>query len=178
MLKKTHPLFACCSMLLLIILSACHNQSARQEPVALKTDTLPKPDRSVEGSFSDQHALHLDSTNISSLMTLFPLFGKYTSDVKQFYRYRNFSYAWYETSGMIEQANHLYTRLNNLEDEVILVKPPYINILDSLINDPSVTGKADSVLEILLTAEYLFSMEWNTRKPKFQTPVVYSPEKT
>ncbi|HEY4964791.1 MAG TPA: L,D-transpeptidase family protein, partial [Puia sp.] len=41
--------------------------------------------------------------------------------------------------------------------------PPYISRLDTLINDPSVTTKADSVLEILLTAEYLFYADkvWN-----------------
>jgi len=163
MLKKIYPFFVGCPILLLVILSACHNQSPRQEPATPKTDSLPKPDRSVKGSFSDQHVLHLDSTKISKLLTLFPLLGKYASDVKQFYRYRNFSYAWYETSGLIEQANHLYTRLGNLEDEGILIKPPYLNNLDSLINDPSVNGKADSVLEILLTAEYLFYADkvWN-----------------
>jgi murein L,D-transpeptidase YcbB/YkuD len=161
--KKIQMLVVGCPIFLLVVLSACHNQSSRQEPVAPKTDSLPKPNHSVEGSFSDQQVLHLDSANISQLLTRFPLLGKYTSDVKQFYRYRNFSYAWYETYGLIEQANHLYTHLNNLEDEGILIKPPYLNDLDSLINDPSVTGKADSVLEILLTAEYLFYADkvWN-----------------
>jgi len=163
MLKKIQILFIGHLIFLLIILSACHNQSAKPEPVATRTDSLPKPDRSVEGSFSNQRILHLDSSKIIRLLTPFPLLGKYASDVKQFYRYRNFSYAWYETSGLIEQANHLYTRLSNLEDEGLLIKPPYLHDLDSLINDPSVTGKADSVLEILLTAEYLFYADkvWN-----------------
>jgi L,D-transpeptidase YcbB len=161
--KKIQMPFVTCLIFLLAILSACQNQQAKQEPVAPKTDSLPKPDRSVEGSFSDQQVLHLDSSNIAKLLTRFPLLGKYGSDVKQFYRYRNFSYAWYETSGLIEQANHLYTHLSNLENEGILIKPPYLNDLDTLINDPSVTGKPDSVLEILLTAEYLFYADkvWN-----------------
>ncbi len=122
-----------------------------------------KPDQSVKGSFSDQHVLILDSTNIRKILGKFPQLGKYASDVQKFYAYRNYSYAWYETSGMIEQANHLYTRLNDIQDEGILEKPPYINMLDSLINDPLVTGKADSVLEILLTAEYIFYADrvWN-----------------
>ena len=163
MLKRIQKPFATCLFFLLVFLSACHNQSAKKEPVTPKTDSLPKPGRSVEGSFSDQRVLHLDSSNINQILTRFPLLGKYGSDVKKFYRYRNFSYAWYETSGLIEQANHLYTHLNNLEDEGILIKPPYLNDLDSLINDLSVTDKADSVLEILLTAEYLFYADkvWN-----------------
>jgi L,D-transpeptidase YcbB len=156
MLKKIHMFFAGWLIFILVILTACHNQSAHQVAVAPKTDSLPKPDRSLEGSFSDQHTLHLDSTHISKVLSMFPLLGSYASEVKQFYRYRNFSYAWFETSGLIEQASHLYTHLSNLEDEGILIKPPYLNVMDSLINNPSVTEKADSVLEILLTAEYLF----------------------
>jgi len=154
--KKIQLLLIVCPLLFLLILPACHNQSARQEPVSPKTDSIPKYDRSMEGSFSNQQVMHLDSSRISKLLNMFPLLNKYAPDVNQFYRYRNFSYAWYETSGLTEQANHLYTHLSNLGDEGILVKPPYLNTLDSLINDPAATGKADSVLEVLLTAEYLF----------------------
>jgi murein L,D-transpeptidase YcbB/YkuD len=163
MQKKIRDFFSVCTLFMFVLLSACHNQSAPQEYIPPKTDTIPKPDRTVEGSFSDQSVLRLDSANINGLVNRFPLLRKYASDVKQFYRYRNFSYAWFETSGLIEQANLLYTRLSNLEDEGILMKPPYLKDLDSLINDPSVTGRADSVLEILLTAEYLLYGDkvWN-----------------
>ena len=66
--------------------------------------------------------------------------------------------------------------------KVFQEKPPYLNKLDSLINDPSVTDKADPVLEILLTAEYLLYADkvWNGI-PENQTSkltMVYSQEKT
>jgi len=152
-----------CALVLLVFMSACQEQPAKNVPGTAKTDSLPKPDQSVKGSFSDQRVLILDSTNIRKILGKFPQLGKYASDVRQFYAYRNYSYAWYETSGLIEQANHLYTRLNDIQDEGIIEKPPYINMLDTLINDPLVTGKADSVLDILLTAEYIFYADrvWN-----------------
>ncbi len=149
--------------LMLFFLTACQNRPSKQIPTAIKTDSLPKYEESVKGSFSDQHVLFLDSSNIKKVLANFTLLRKYTADIQQFYAYRNYSYAWYETTGLIEQANHLYTKLNEMETEGILEKPPYINQLDTLINDPQVTGKADSVLEILLTAEYLFYADkvWN-----------------
>ncbi len=163
MVKILNTVLYGCLIWLLVILSACNNQSVRQEPVAPKTDTLPNPDPSLKGSFSDQRTLHLDSTSISKLLSMYPLLAKYAPEVNQFYRYRDFSYAWYETSGLIEQASHLYTRLSNLEDEGILIKPPYLHELDSLINNPSDSARADSALEILLTSEYLFyaNKVWN-----------------
>lgn len=151
------------TLLLLILLGACHNQNVKQSVVAVKTDSVINRDASVKGAFSDQKILHLDTGHIKKILGDFPLLGKYASDVQQFYNYRNNSYAWYETSGLIEEAGHLYTHLNNLQDEGILDSAPYLKILDSLINDPAITTRPDSLLEILLTAEYLFYADrvWN-----------------
>jgi L,D-transpeptidase YcbB len=150
---------------LFILFIACRNQSDKKpEPaLAIIKDSIPKADQSIKGSFSDQHQLYLDSGNIDRILSGFPLLTKYSADVRKFYSYRNYSYAWYETSGLIEPASHLFSRLNNMEDEGIREKPPYIDKLDTLINDPSVTDKANPVLEILLTAEYLLYADkvWN-----------------
>jgi murein L,D-transpeptidase YcbB/YkuD len=149
--------------LFLIFLTACGSHPDKPVIVTAKNDSIPSKDQSVKGSFSDQHQLHLDSGRIQGVLNAFPLLKKYANDVRQFYGYRNYSYAWYDSSGLIEQANHLYTHLNDMQDEGIPVRPPYITKLDSLINDPSLTVKPDSVLEILLTAEYLFYADkvWN-----------------
>jgi L,D-transpeptidase YcbB len=163
MSKKVYVL--CALLLLFVFFIACRNQSAKQsEPVpVIKKDTIPKADQSVKGSFSDQHELYLDSGNIDGILKGFPMLAKYSADVRKFYSYRNYRYAWFESSGLIEQASHLYTRLNNMQDEGIQEKPPYLNKLDTLINDPLVTNKANPELEILLTAEYLLYADkvWN-----------------
>jgi L,D-transpeptidase YcbB len=163
MTKNVNLPFVVYVLLLFVILIACHNQEPGQPVVSVKTDSLSKRDASVKGAFSDQRTLQLDSSCIIKILSDYPLLGKYTSNVRQFYNYRNNSYAWYETSGLIEEAAHLYTHLNNLEDEGIFEPAPYVKNLDSLINDPVVTTKPDSVLEILLTAEYLFYADrvWN-----------------
>ncbi len=163
MIKNVSLSFLLCTMLLLVFLMACHTQEIKQPAVSIKTDSLEKRDASVKGAFSDQHTLYLDSNHIKKILGDFPLLGKYVPDVQQFYNYRKNAYAWYETSGLIEEAGHLYTHLNNLQDEGILESAPYIKNLDSLINDHAVTNKPDSVLEILLTAEYLFYADrvWN-----------------
>ena len=60
--KRIRMPFFISMMIILMILPACHHQSTRQETATGKTDSLPKPDRSVEGSFSDQKILYLDMT--------------------------------------------------------------------------------------------------------------------
>jgi L,D-transpeptidase YcbB len=163
MIKNVRFSFLFYFQLLSVLLIACHHQEQEKPVVAAKNDSLPNRDPSVKGSFSDQRILYMDSGNIKKILGDFPLLGKYATDVRQFYNYRKNRYAWYETTGLIEEAGHLYTRLNNLQDEGILESAPYIKTLDSLINDPAITTRPDSVLEILLTAEYLFYADkvWN-----------------
>ena len=110
-----------------------------------KTDSLPGADISVRGVFSDQYTMHLDSVYIPKILSAYPQLGKYASLVSQFYNYRNYRYAWYDSLGIVEQANNLYTHISEMENEGILEKPPYLKILDSLINDPMVKDKPDSV---------------------------------
>ena len=149
--------------LLVFFLLSCRNQSSTQISTETKTDSIPKKDQGVRGSFSDQQNFFLDSGNIKNLLNNFSLLRKYQADVQQFYAYRNYSYAWYDRSGLTEQASHLYTRLTDMQDEGIMEKAPYLAELDSLINAPVVSSVPDSVLEVLLTAEYLFYADkvWN-----------------
>jgi len=163
MTKNVSFSFLLCTLIVLVLLIACHNQEVKQPVVAVKTDSLLNRDASFKGAFSDQQILFLDISRVKKILGDFPLLGKYASEVQQFYKYRNNRYAWYEKSGLIEDAGNLYTHLNNLQDEGILESAPYIKSLDSLINNPAVTTRPDSVLEILLTAEYLFYADrvWN-----------------
>ena len=152
---------AICSVAFYIILIpflmlSCQNPAARQPIAVAKKDSIPNPEAIIKGVFSDQRILRLDSNCIQKILAGFPLLGKYATHVRQFYIYRNYSYAWYETTGLIEEAGNLNSHLNNLADEGITESVPYLKNLDSLINDPVLNEKADSLVEILLTAEYLF----------------------
>lgn len=156
-----------CRLYILILIpvffAACGTNSLKQKPPIVVTDSLPSKDHSVKGSFSDQQLLRTDSLQINSFFKKFPDLKNYASDVRQFYSYRDYRFAWYDASGLVEQAENLFNHLNNLELEGVQTPAPYIRLLDSLINDPLNMEKPDSSLEILLTAEYLFYADkvWN-----------------
>lgn len=172
-MRLSVPAFIIC---LFYFTSSCSENPVKATP-ALK-DSIPEKDISIRGSFSDQKVLYIDSSHISGLIKKFPGLANYTPEINQFYTYRQFSYAWYDQQGLIEEANNLYNHLNNLALDGILAAPPYLNILDSLLNDPLAVKDADPQLEILLTAEYFFYADkvWNgisekeTNKLKWYLP--------
>src|SRR5579862_9028711 len=130
-----------------------HTDTKKTPPV---TDSVPEKDISVRGYFGDQKNLHIDSTSLDSFFKKYSQFGNYESDVKKFYGYRNFQYAWYNDSGLNEQASNLLNLLNNLDKEGIQTTIPYKEIVDSILSDPTQTESPDQETEILLSAAYFF----------------------
>jgi L,D-transpeptidase YcbB len=147
----------CCLLGMMVILIAC-NQKVEKQTGAV-TDTIPKKDQTLRGYFSDQEVIRTDSGQLKNFFIKYPLLNNYKNDVYQFYGYRQFHYAWFDDSGLSEQAGNLYNHLNNLELEGVQAAVPYKQILDSLFNDPSGIKKSDPDLEILLSAEYFFYAE-------------------
>src|SRR5450755_3658131 len=92
--------------------------------VVIPKDSVVPKDISIRGVFSDQQVLHTDSLRISQWMKEFPQLAGYLPDIQQFYAYRNYSYAWYDRQGLIEQASHLYSQLDNLSLEGIQIPVP------------------------------------------------------
>jgi L,D-transpeptidase YcbB len=140
---------------LMWILSSCNDRPTPQA-VIKKDSANGLTDISIRGGFSDQPAGHTDSLRITQIIRDFPQLASYLSDIQQFYGYRNYSYAWYDSHGLTEQANHLYSQLDNLSLEGIQMPVPYLRILDSLVNDPLGDRSPDERLEVLLTASYFF----------------------
>ena len=142
-------------------LVCCQNPVSKQQPVV--RDSIPEEDIPVRGYFSDQKKLQLDSITLDSFFKKYGQLKNYESDVKKFYGYRHFLYAWFDVNGLNEQASNLLNLLNNLDKEGIRATIPYKEIVDSIMNDPAQSGMPDSEIEILLSAEYFFYGDkvWN-----------------
>lgn len=149
---------------LLFILSfiamACHSGSSRQDQV--NRDTLaPAPiDTSLIGVFSEPSTYRFDSVALDSFFATYRALTPYAKDVRQFYRQRNYAFAWHDSTGQIEQAANLYNRIRRLSEEGISSGIPYSRQLDTLMMS---TEKAPPDVEIqeelLLTSMYFFFAE-------------------
>jgi murein L,D-transpeptidase YcbB/YkuD len=146
--------------LLVLGLTACHSgpspaASKNTDSIALKR--MPAADTALAGSFSSQSALRFDSTLLDTFFTRYPTLSVYAGDVRQFYRARSDAFAWYDAKGQIEQAGHLYNKINNLSGEGINTRAPYIRSLDTLMENIDKVNPSSMVrTELLLTSMYFY----------------------
>jgi len=106
--------------------------------------------------------LIFDSAQIPAFFKKYPYVKKYTTQTLNFYRNRNYAYAWFKNGGLVEQAGQLSARMLNLQAEGLFNKIPYQKALDSLllaINSKPTSQGPDLTFELLLTSQYFLFAE-------------------
>jgi murein L,D-transpeptidase YcbB/YkuD len=89
------------SMLLSIFIFSCHN---RKQPV--------QTDKSITKQTSFNN-LFIDSARIYSFIANHPQYKKFQQQYSDFYKQRNYESAWFDSSGITEQAYNFMNLLNN-----------------------------------------------------------------
>jgi murein L,D-transpeptidase YcbB/YkuD len=145
---RYHALF----IFFVIINFACHNNEKNKPENVTDLTTAKQKNTSIPGSFSSQTMLHFDSNSINLFIKKYPLFNNFENDIKKFYSSRQYAYAWYDTSGMIEPADNLYNQIINIDEEGIAAKTLYKDSLASIFMDSSMQINPEK--ELMMTAQY------------------------
>jgi murein L,D-transpeptidase YcbB/YkuD len=144
-------------------LAACSDMAQEAEKKQPGQDSISPGQlndaESVAGNFSNPSSLYFDSSALDDFLKKYPGFLSYATELKKFYTQRNYSYAWYDEDGIIEQAASLFNRFEQLEQEGLQPdKFPYLDQFNSLMegNDSSLqTEPMNAEAELMLTAQYL-----------------------
>jgi L,D-transpeptidase YcbB len=149
------------ALLILFCFASCNSKTNGQDHSQI-ADTIPQKqlvDVTVPGSFSTQEQLKFDSAAIPAFIKRYPSFLVFQKDIQKFYRHRRYSYAWFDENGIIEQAGNLYNKIENIRDEGLEVKKLYPTDFHNMMDADSaesLTQKANTELELMLTAQYFF----------------------
>ncbi len=108
-------------------------------------------------SFND---LFFDSVYIDQFIEQNPQYEVYSEQLDDFYRHRNFEFAWFDKKGLSEQSRNFINlqtnHINELQDTT-LANPELQRLYDSLDNRSFTPDKNDSVIlrtELLFTAQF------------------------
>jgi len=137
-------------LITIFLIQSCTNKKKEKDTVAV--------DQSIPGNFSTQTEKRLDSNSIHRFLDSFPNFSTVAADMQSFYSNRNYAYAWFDSTGMIEQAGNLFNRIKNITDDGIdSNKMLYRTELSNLMDNPSeyVLDSSSIKTELMLTAQYL-----------------------
>lgn len=122
-------------------------------------DTIPI-DRSID-SLTAFNSKFLDSNDVKQFMLDNQEFEPFVADMIGFYKTRNFQYAWFDSSGMTEQASNFINVLNNnaaLNHDSTLLDKKLYTLYEKLtdINVDSTRKSKQAVLEaeIRLTGQF------------------------
>lgn len=146
LLRKLYPLLIGC-----IVVIACNSEEKKREKVEVVQDTSITPTTSFNNLF-------LDSNKINDFLEKHPEFSQYKEQFSDFYKQRNYEYAWFDTSGLAEQASNF---MNLLSTSIIEFKDSSLynkklqNQFASYINDTIKHSKAALLqTELNLTGQF------------------------
>jgi hypothetical protein len=103
--------------------------------------------------------LFLDSNTLHQFFVTNPKYGKYEKQFDDFYRERNYEYAWFDSSGMGEQArgfiNLLSSTMTTMQDSS-LYNSRLMSLYSKFQDSTDKPHTADEVLntELLLTGQF------------------------
>jgi murein L,D-transpeptidase YcbB/YkuD len=146
-MKAKHLTIAVC---LLLLFAACKNWKKQKRAVVRDTSITKTT------SFNN---LFFDSLGISHFLQAHPDLQPFEEQYQDFYKERNFQYAWFDNKGITEQANHFLNLLNSTAQDLqdsSLVNPNLEGYYAKAINDSLHQMSQDSILktELLFTGQF------------------------
>ena len=110
------------------------------------------------------NTLFFDSIQVTNFLLIHPELSAYENQFNDFYKARNYQYAWFDKDGITDQAAHFLNLLNNdnneLQDSSIL-NPLLIRLYNTLQNDTLHKTPQDSIIktELLFTGQFFLYAE-------------------
>lgn len=141
------------SILILVIICSCNLNPAKHKENVQADKSITK-----QTSFNN---LFIDSNKINSFIQSHPDYQKFQQQYSDFYKQRNFECAWFDSSGITEQAynfmNLLSNAVNTYNDSSLYNKPlsKYVDAFKKDTADTVITTTPDiTQTELTLTGQF------------------------
>ena len=135
--------------LLFLFLFSCQTKTKKESEVEI--------DKSINSANAFNN-LFLDSNKINDFVSKNPDYSSYKQQFEDFYKQRNYEYAWFDTSGLAEQAtnfvNLLGTTIADLNDSSLYSKK-MMSLYNSFFTDSTAhREKSPLQTELFLTGQF------------------------
>lgn len=98
-------------------------------------------------------SIPIDTTQFDAFFQKHPDFKKFEGEVRKLYS-KHHHYVWHDKGGLIEFADVIHNRVNQLDNEGLEIKIPYKEELNQVFDDPK--SKPDTNSELLISSMYFY----------------------
>ena len=105
---------------------------------------------------AEKSLVKIDSSVIVRFFKKYSNLKKYKPDVTALYKKRDYNSIWYDGEGLIEFANLLYSKVNEIEKDGVKSRLAYKDRIDDIFNNQSADKLTATETELLLSAMYIF----------------------
>jgi len=151
-MKRYHFLLI---LILLVNIVGCKN-ALTSKKIIYRDTTITK--------VTSFNTLFFDSIKVTNFLLLHPELSNYENQFNDFYKARNYQYAWFDKDGITDQAAHFLNLLNNDSNELqdsSMLNPVLVQLYNTLHNDTLHKTPQDSILktELLFTGQFFLYAE-------------------
>lgn len=104
----------------------------------------------------EENVIHFDSTRIAGFFTKYPDFKEFKPEINELYKKHDYHYIWYDRDGIIEFAEALYDKVNQIKSEGVQSQIPYKQQISDLFYEAKEKGTPDLSSELLISSMYFF----------------------
>lgn len=104
----------------------------------------------------DKTTIHINEAVISGFFKKYPKLKIYQPDVNTLYKTRKYKPIWYDKKELIEFANLLYSKVNQLEEEGVESDLAYKDEIDGIFNSEFSKNLSQTDTELMLSSMYVF----------------------
>lgn len=107
----------------------------------------------------DKSIIHITDAVIFNFFKKYPKLKIYQSDISSLYKTRKYKPIWYDKKELIEFANLLYSKINQLEEEGVDSDLTYKENVDGIFNSEFSENLSQTDTELMLSSMYVFYAE-------------------
>lgn len=124
----------------------------------LSVVSCKKKDKDLSGVdvHTEENVIHFDSTKIAGFFTKYPEFKEFQPEIKELYKKHDYHYIWYDHDGLIEFAEVLFDKVNQIKAEGVQTKIPYKEQINDLFYESKEKGDPELSSELLISSMYFF----------------------
>jgi len=105
---------------------------------------------------AEENAIHFDSTKIAGFFSKYPDFKEFQPEINELYKKHDYHYIWYDRDGLIEFAEVLFDKVNQIKSEGVQNQIPYKEQINDLFYEAKEKSDPDLSSELLISSMYFF----------------------